>query len=492
MTAARRLVLSIGLLVTAGIMRGVELVPVPPVDLGTMEPAVRQQIEGFRGLAAAPAATAGDHGTLAQLYHLYGLREQAAACYANARALAPDQLEWPYYQALLHQAAGDIDRAVVLLEEVAARAPELLPELLQPSLIRLGDLRLDADLPERARELYERALAADPVSAAAHFGAGRAAAAAGDAGDAVRYFERALELQPAASSVHYPLALAYRRLGDLERARNHLAQRGARAVVFPDPLFERLNDLSTLASFRLVRALAAKREGFSAEELFSYTLSLLSQVDGALEQLEQDLAEWPEERRASDAQERARLHYAAGVLAVPRGQDQAAGEHFRSAVALAPDLLDARIKLANVAARQGDFAAAVAQLSIVLDRESSRHDARLKRAAALSAMGRPREAARDLQRLTDAEPENPEIHWRLAVTLEQLGRGEDAIEHYLAVARLDTSIEQRALACHRAARQLRLLGQLDRARELLERALELVPGFREAEEELADLPQSRS
>ncbi len=491
MRTARRIVLSIGFIITAGMARGVELVPVPPVDLGTMESAVRQQIEGFSELAAAPGATAGDHGTLAQLYHLYDLREQAAACYANARKLAPDELEWPYYQALLHQTAGEIDRAVPLFEEVIARAPELLPELLQPSLIRLGDLRLDGDLPELARELFERVLAADPASAVAHYGAGRAAAAAGDAGGAVRSFERALELQPAASSVHYPLALAYRRLGDLELARAHLEKRGARAVVFPDPLFERLNDMSTLASFRLVRALAAKREGFSAEELFSYTLSLLSQVEGALEQLEQVLAEWPEERRAADAQERARLHYAAGVLAVPRGRDPAAGEHFRSAVALAPDLLDARIKLANVAARQGDFAAAVAQLSIVLDRESSRNDARLKRAAALSAMGRPREAARDLKRLTDAEPENPEIHWRLAVTLEQLGRGEDAIEHYLAVARLDTSIEQRALASHRAALQLRLLGQIEQARELLERALELDPGFLEAQQELADLSPSR-
>ncbi len=471
-----------------GLVSGAELVPVPAVDLETMEPAIRQQLEGYRQLTEAAGAAAEDHGTLAQLYHLYGMRPQAAACYANARALAPEDPSWPYLQALLHQSAGEIDRAAALLEQVVALAPERVPELLLPALIRLGDLRLDDGRPEPAAELFRQALAVEPSSSAAYWGAGRAASANGDAVGAAGHFERALGLQPAASIVHYPLALAYRRLGDLERARAHLERRGMREVAFPDPPFERLNDMSTLASFRLVRALAAKREGFSAAELFSTTLSLLSPVDGALEQLEQVLATWPEERLAAGAGERGRLHYAAGVLAVPRGRDETAGGHFRKAVALAPELLDARIKLANVVARQGDFAAAVAQLSIVLDREPSHAGARLKRAAALSAMGRPREAARDLERLAGAEPENPEVRWRLAAALEQLGRGEAAVLHYLAAARLDTSAEQRARACLRAARLLRQLGRPEEARRQLERALELQPDLEEAREELAFRP----
>jgi len=57
----------------------------------------------------------------------------------------------------------------------------------------------------------------------------------GDAASAVDYFERALELQPRASSVHHALGLAYRQLGDLERAELHLGLGGEAPVQLTDP-----------------------------------------------------------------------------------------------------------------------------------------------------------------------------------------------------------------------------------------------------------------
>ena len=57
----------------------------------------------------------------------------------------------------------------------------------------------------------------------------------------MEHLEGALKMNPAATMVRYPLAMAYRGLGDLERAQSYLDQSGARAgagvgVTLPDPL----------------------------------------------------------------------------------------------------------------------------------------------------------------------------------------------------------------------------------------------------------------
>ena len=486
MRARVRLVLA-ALSLAAGFSAAAELEPVPRPDLSAMEEAIGLQLDGSWRLVEeatgrGQAARAEAYGTLGQLYHLYGMDRSAAACYRNARLLAPEDLQWPYYLALLYSRAGEVERAAARLEEVLALAPDHLP-----SLIRMGELHLDANRPADAAAFFRRALDVDGAAAAGHYGAGKAAAVRGDHAAAVGHFEWTLELQGEASIVHYPLALSLRRLGKVERARVHLEQRGVREVAVPDPLAARLADLSTLAAFRLVRALAAKEEGFSAAELLGTTLSLLARVSGAVEQLEQVLAGWPEERLGADAAQRARLHYAAGALRVHRGQDDQAVRHFRAAIALAPDLLDARVKLANVLARRRAYPEAVAQLSIALERDPGLSEARIKRAASLLAIGRPREAARDLERLEISQPHNPEVRFRFAVALEQLGRQRQAVDRYLAAARLETSVAQQALAHYRAARLLRALADPRAARSHYRRALELQPSLAAAAHELAEL-----
>lgn len=473
-----------------------DLLPLPRPDLTRMEEEIRRQIEALSGLIEerageqnqeAAASLAEAYGTLGQLYHLYDLREAAAVCYRNARALAPAELGWPYYLALLHASAGD---SAVAREHFGV-VLELSPEHL-PSLVRLGEIELADGDADGALGLFHRALVVDSRTAAAHFGAGKALAARGDFASAIEAFKRALALQPGATIVHYPLALAYRRLGDLDRARHHLEQRGLREVDLHDPWFQRLGEMSTLASFRLLRGLAAKSEGFSSSELMGYALSLLARVEGAPEQLEQLLATWPAAQLATSAAERGRLHYALGGLLVHRGRDDEATRHFRSAVALAPSLLDARIKLANVRARHGAFADAVAQLSIALERQPSLSDARLKRAAALSAMNRPREALRDLERLVTELPENPEVRFRAGAAKEALDRAPEAVDDYLAAARLETTAEQKAAAHYRAGEVLQRLGALERARGQYQEALAERPDFDPARRALADLRASSS
>ena len=249
-----------------------ELAPVPRPDLRTLEETIQLQIDGMWDLleqrSSEPPRVVGEgYGALGQLYDLYGMAEPAIACYRNAAVLMPEDPRWPYYLAVLHSTAGEVEAAAGRLAEVLELAPEHLP-----SLVRLGRLHLAANRMEDAAAAFRRALAVNGAAAAAHYGAGKAAAGLGDHAAAVEHFEKTLELQPEASIVHVPLALSLRRLGAVERARSHLEQRGLREVEVEDPLLDRLGEMLTLAAFELVRGLAAKTDGFSAAEFLGYTL----------------------------------------------------------------------------------------------------------------------------------------------------------------------------------------------------------------------------
>src|SRR5437870_4997430 len=77
-----------------------------------------------------------------------------------------------------------------------------------------------------AAGLFERALAIDPKSAPVLAGLGRLALAGNDFQAAVQRLELALSADTQASALYYPLAMAYRGLGQTEKARDLLTRRG--------------------------------------------------------------------------------------------------------------------------------------------------------------------------------------------------------------------------------------------------------------------------
>ncbi len=87
---------------------------------------------------------------------------------------------------------------------------------------------------------------------------------------AVKHFSRALTLDPAADSLHYPLAQVYMKLGDEERARQHLERRGDRPVGTVDPLADRLSQSKTLTAFSLIESLAGDPERLGDEDFLGF------------------------------------------------------------------------------------------------------------------------------------------------------------------------------------------------------------------------------
>jgi tetratricopeptide (TPR) repeat protein len=372
------------------------LLPVPPVQVAAMEAAVREQVEAAqRSLASLgavpglpPAAAATAFGQAGQVFLRYVLLDAAVPCLENAAALAPADVRWAYYAGVAAQLHGDLDRAAGHLRRAASLAPSP-----PAALCRLGDVEMLRGDAAAAGRAYAPALAFPGTAPAAHFGLGRIALAQGDARQAVAHFEAALAAQPQASAVHAPLAVAYRRLGQLDRAQAQAAAYGNRPIQFDDPLMREVQEGNAGSRGRVVTATLALNAGRFAEAAEGFRQALAMDpgdvkswlnLGHAEERLGDDAAAEREYRRALalDAGN-ARAHLSLGTLLASRSAGGAGGARdegiaeLQAAIRLNPDLLGARFNLAVALAQEGHLAEALAQCDALLavtpqDREAQR------------------------------------------------------------------------------------------------------------------------
>ena len=251
-------------------LENVEPVTVP--DLSPFEPAVADQLRAAVSAAEEVLATSVDDvavvaetfGELGKLFHAYELLDAARQAYGNAARLAPDDVVWLYYLGHANLLAGDLDAAIDAWKGVRSKVGSGHAAL----LTHLGRAhRARGDLDE-ARELLEAALTIDGDLHAARSTLGEIALEQGDAARAIVLLEAALDAVPAANRLHYPLALAYRKAGQAERARAHLAQRGGVGLGVEDPRLDALEALKSGERVFLLRgrrAFAVGRYGDAAE-----------------------------------------------------------------------------------------------------------------------------------------------------------------------------------------------------------------------------------
>ncbi len=250
---------------TAAVQGAAPLRPVPKVDVSAMEPAVRQQVDAAqRSLAAAPglapAAAAASFGEAGKTYLLYAMLDAAAPCFENAAALAPGDFRWPYYAGVVAQRLGDLERAGDDFRRATA-----LQSPFPAALCRLGEVELLRGDLDAAGKSFTAVLAFPPWAPEAHYGLGRVALQRGDARGAAEHLEAVLAAQPGASMAHAPLAAAYGRLGQLDRAKAQAALYGDGQVGFPDQLLHEVEVANAGNLRRIAAATQAFREGRFAE-----------------------------------------------------------------------------------------------------------------------------------------------------------------------------------------------------------------------------------
>jgi tetratricopeptide (TPR) repeat protein len=351
---------------------------------------------------ASPSELAEAYGTMGMLLMAAEYRDHAEACLLNAEALAGGDVKWPYYLAHLYKTAGEAAKSEAAFERVLQVQPRHVS-----ALVWLGDARLDAGRPDSAQPLFERALAIDPRSLAALVGLGRAALARSDYAGAVERLERALAIDPQQAAIHYPLAMAYRGLGQQDKADAHLQLRRPGTIRPSDPLMLELETiLESPVSYELRGEKALREHDFTAAAThFRKGLDLAPAEASLHHKLGTALYLSGDARGAEDEFARAlrlapafaKAHYSVGVLHAADGRIADAVQHLKEAVRADPADAEARIRLADILRRSGRAAESLSQYTEAVALDPRAPDASLGYAFALVDLHRYREARDRLQ-----------------------------------------------------------------------------------------------
>jgi tetratricopeptide (TPR) repeat protein len=363
---------------------------------------------------ASPSELAAAYGALGRVLMAAQFHDEAATCYLHAETLVSDDGRWPYYLGHAYLRKGERDRAA----DAFQRALTLRPGDVT-TLIWLGETYLDDGRLDVAQSAFGRALAVQPQSAAALFGAGRTALARRAYSDAVQNLERALAADNQASAIHYPLAMAYRALGDREKADAHLRQRGTTFPDLPDPLMQQDNEILDSAVAHETRGMQALKNAQPADAAAAFRKGLaLEPADpslrywlGAALYAAGDLSGAAREFSAVAQQspEFAKAHFSLGMIEQSRGHHPAAIERFRKAAQADPTLPEARFRLADALRATGQLQASIPEYEAAIKLDPGSAEAWIGGAQALIALGRVEQATEWLSRARRLHPARPEL-----------------------------------------------------------------------------------
>jgi tetratricopeptide (TPR) repeat protein len=416
---------------------GRSLLPLSLPELTRVDASVQEQVRHrYASLAERIASSRTSDRDLAAAYGELGMVFQAAEyfdaaepCYRNAQTLAPSELRWPYYLGHLYRNKGDTTASAAAFE----RALQVRPDDVS-TLIWLGRLYLDQGRTGAAEPLFARASAIAPRSVAVLAGLGQVSLDRRDYAGAARHFEEALTVDPEATSLHAPLAMAYRGLGEPDKAAPHLRQWRNRDIPVPDPLQQELDlVLESGLSYELrgVRALEAhdwkSAAGFFRKGLeltrentplrrslghkLGTALYMAGDVPGATEEFRRVIEASP----ASGIDESAaKAHYSLGVLLASSGRSNEAIDHLSLAVNYQPSYVEARLVLADTLRYAGRPQLALAHYKEATAVSPRSVQAQLGYALALVDLHRYQDARMWLTDAVERHPDQPELAHTLA------------------------------------------------------------------------------
>ena len=403
------------------------LLPVMLPDLTRVHASVQGQIqEAFAALAVTAMAAAERseaYGQLATLFMASEYPDQAEVSLLNAQRLAPDDFRWPYYLGHVYRSKGQLTNAVQHFEHALRLRPADLA-----ALVWLGQLYVDVGQPEAAEPLLIRARSLHPDTQAVLFQLGRVAAAKQDYASAVEFLEAALTMNPAATTIRYPLAMAYRGLGDLEKAQYYLDQSegaaGGVGVTLPDPLMSEVITVLRSPQAYWDRGLYAGGKGNWPEAVRQFRHAVELGPDLPILRLNLALAlnHLGDARAAMDQFEEAvRLdpqlagaHFTMGTLFERSGRYEEAIDRYTMAVTYDPNLGEAHLWLADALRRTDRLEASLSSYQRVLELEPNWKEARFGEAMALVRLTRHGEAVERLRVATDLHPDEPAFPLALA------------------------------------------------------------------------------
>jgi tetratricopeptide (TPR) repeat protein len=189
--------------------------------------------------------------------------------------------------------------------------------------------------------------------------------------------------------------------------------------------------------------------------------------------------------------EKARPHNNLGNALQAQDKLDEAISHFRRALQLKPDFVEALSNLGNALQLQGKLDEAIScyRQALLIDPHSAKAFNNL--GSALQLQGELDEAIDYFRQALRNNPDSPKIHYthyNLAKALDSQGNTEEAISHYRHALRIKPDFAE---ACYNLGRIMQTQGNLDEAINYYHHALRFKPDFAEAHNNLGSIMQTQ-
>jgi tetratricopeptide (TPR) repeat protein len=427
----------------------------PQLDAQKFDESIRERVRAAYELVKASPNDAAKNGALAMMLQAHSQFEQAEAFHRRAQRFAPSAMNWTYYLGIVQQRQAKHEDAAANFRAALQIDPAYGPARLHlaESLLALGQL-------DESGELYQAVVESNPAIAEAHYGLGRVLAAKGDAAGSVKPLLRACELGPRFGAAHYALALAYRDLGEGEKAKQQLAlyevdRYGGPAP--PDPLMAEVNMLKTGANVHLRRGIDLEKEGRLADAIAEHEKAV--ELDPDIVQARVNLvilygrlgnfdkAQEHYQAALSTGAPHAELHYNFGVLAVEKGRIREAKAAFAEALKLNPTYAAAQHNLGFLLETEGRRDEAERHYRAAIENQPNYRLARFHLGRLLAQKGQPREAIAEFeQTLEPVDEQTPQFLYALAAAYDLVRERPKALEYARRAQKLAVELGQPQLA----------------------------------------------
>ncbi len=385
----------------------------PALDAAGVDPAVWRAVETAREAVRREPDSDRAWGRLGMVLLAHQFRDEAGVCLARAEQLNPQDVRWPYYQALVVR-RSDPEAAIAHLRRVATADGG---EMETPRLL-LGELLVQGGRLDEAETLFQDILKRDPHNSRAHLGLAHVAFERDDLPACLAHLDEAKENPCTRRAAHMFLAEVQQRQGDRSAAEEALRQ--ARQLPddapWPDPLADPIRELVVGHLEVVTHAAALLQQGEAAQAIpllrqaiedypeSSWAKILLGRAwlrAGNLNKAEQILRSAVE--RAPEAVE---AHFYLGVVLFERNEIEAALPFFRKAVELKPDYALAWYNLGHCLKRHGDRAEALEAFRTAVACKPQFAEAHTNLGELLADEGRFDAAAEQLRRAIQLAPQD--------------------------------------------------------------------------------------